>query len=76
MSIGKVMKNRMIGYGMEAYFDAYKKKWPDKDIESAIRAMRNWITGYIKGVSGSQLIDQDTNEKIKRKLNELRLKDP
>lgn len=75
MSKGERMKGRLIEFGMENYYDAYKKNWPHKDTEDAIRATRNWVTGFIKGISGSLSIDQDITERIERELNELRFKD-
>ena len=60
---------------MEKVFRKYKERYPHKSVEDAIRATRNWAKGLIGAfISGS--IDPATLEKIERKLDELRLKDP
>lgn len=60
--------------GMEAYFSGYKERFPHKSVEDAIRTTRNWAEGLIKAFRGA-FIDHATLEKIKRRLNELRIKD-
>jgi hypothetical protein len=62
-------------FGIEAYLSSYKKRFPHKSAEDAIIATRNWAEGLIKAFSGG-FMDPVTSEKIERRLNELRLKDP
>jgi len=72
--IGKQRIKGVIEGGMEEYFDAYKKRYPNKGVEDAIKATRNWVAGYIKAFGGDPY-EPSIVERIERKLNELRLKD-
>lgn len=72
--IGNRCVNRRIEEGMGKYFDAYRKKYPNKSGKNAIKATRNWVVGYIKAFGGDP-DESSIAEKIERKLNELRLKD-
>jgi len=72
--IGPQLIEIVIELGMEGYFRAYKKRFPHKGVESAIKATRNWVENYIKAF-GVNPYDPLIAEKIDMKLNELRLKD-
>jgi len=59
---------------MEAVFSSYRKRFPHKSVEDAIQATRNWAEGLIKAFRGG-VIDTMTSEKIKREVNELKIKE-
>jgi len=59
-------------FGMEAYFESYRKRFPHRSAKDAVRATKNWAEGLIKAFRGG-FIDPMALEKIGRRLNELGL---
>jgi len=64
------LKESVIEPGMRNYFNNYRRKYHRKSLEDAVKATRNWANGIITAFGP---IDQATNERIERKLNELRI---
>lgn len=58
-------------YGMKGYLDSYKERYPHKGEEDGLRATQNWAEGLIKAFRGG-VVPRETQEKIEKKLNELR----
>ena len=58
---------------MEAYFKSYKRRFPHKSLDEAIKATKNYAIGYLKSFSADP--SKPPSEKINVKLSELRLKD-
>ena len=72
--VRKSRGNERIGELMEAYFKSYKRRFPHKSLNDAIKATKNYTVGYLKSF-GADPCKPPLSEKINAKLNELRLKD-
>lgn len=57
---------------MKNYFDSYRERFPNKSLEDALKATRNWVVGYIEKMFEGP-IDVKTSTWIEKVLNNLRL---
>jgi len=61
---------KTIEESIRKYFIKYKRRYPHKSNEDALKATRNWIEGLIKGTTKRPL-DETTKRLIDNKLKEL-----
>ena len=61
---------KTIEESIQKYFIKYKRRYPHKTNEDALKATRNWIEGFIKAMTERPL-DGTTRRRIDNKLKEL-----
>ena len=61
---------KTIEESIQKYFIKYKRRFPHKSNEDALKATRNWIEGFVKAMTERPL-DETTQRRIDNKLKEL-----
>ena len=61
---------KTIEESIQKYFIKYKRRFPHRSNEDALKATRNWIEGFIKAMTEHPL-DETTRTRIDKKLKEL-----